>query len=392
MADFPTNVLPRAMASLSEEELDAILRDRTGRTALTRSISMLNQRPDTAPLQDYARGRQASSQIGMLNALAAQYAGEDFAPIQKHLLDRSASDAEAQKFGDYGYVSGGKFVENPFHANEQIAGQLFDVGKQTATDYRSEIAEDRRDARANARLAAMGGGNGGVGKTQTERFMNTVISGDPASPEYAMAWNYLGKAKTTMDPNTGEVISIPGMDLSRFPKPASSTGVRPTVGAPAIVPEPIRKINAFESAFDKQLGAFENLLTKVPVKEKAAFAITGVKTPTVADAMGAYNMLVGMTRDESLLNTGVLQAGELKWVNDILTNPGTISGLLSGNESTLRSFRQVSDFLKRKIDAKKSAYNHPGQTSVPGAGGATGSWTPEKEQRLRELQQRQGGN
>lgn len=342
------------MADPYEQELANL----SGRQLLARAMQMYGQQPDVTSLNEYAAQRQRQGQIDMVNALAAQYAGKGFQPVQETYLKRSLAAQTPQEIGDYGIVSGGKFTVSPFAGRKEQASALLNMGGKVLDNEEASLREKAADRRFEARLAATSGPSGG-GKTMTERFMNTVLSGDASSPEYAMAWNFLQKPRTSIDPNTGQVVSIPGMDLSRFPKPVGATGPVPTVGASVVKPEGIRKAEAFEGAFDKQLEAFNQALKKTPIKEKALFATTGVKSPAVADSLGAYNMLVGMTRDESLLNTGVLQAGELQWINSVLTNPGTVSGLLSGNESTIRSFNQVKDFLKRKIAAKKSVYGQP---------------------------------
>ena len=70
--------------------------------------------------------------------------------------------------------------------------------------------------------------------------------------------------------------------------------------------------------------------------------------------------MVSILRNKEILNTGVLQTGELKWLNTFLTDPATIKGMLSGDESTLEGFRSFRALIESKAQlgkGKNKTYN-----------------------------------
>ena len=91
----------------------------------------------------------------------------------------------------------------------------------------------------------------------------------------------------------------------------------------------------------------------------------------MANAIAAYNAGVMIVRDKELANTGVLQAGELAWLNSFMTNPGTLIGIISGADATMDSFNQMGSLINSKLLAKQQNYGGPSAPSVtPAPGGA----------------------
>jgi hypothetical protein len=119
----------------------------SGRGMLARALQMYSQGPDTAALNELAQQRMREGDSSMLNALAAQFAGSDFEPVQGVLLKRAMAAQEPQKVGNYGLISGGKFVADPYAARDTQAGAMMDIGGELFRDERATEREDRRDAR-----------------------------------------------------------------------------------------------------------------------------------------------------------------------------------------------------------------------------------------------------
>jgi hypothetical protein len=228
-----------------------------------------------------------------------------------------------------------------------------------------------------------GGGPGGPfgGKSMAAQFMNTIIKGETSSPEYAMAYNSLSKPRTEFDQATMRPVTIPGMDMSQFPKPsgpvaAGSTGLTPVVGPAIGETRDIKDARVTLKVFDEQLKALEQDLKKPTLAEKSLYATTGVSRGGMASALGSYNALVTISRDPVLINTGVLQPAELQYMNNFLNNPGTIKGMLSGDKSTIEAFTKLQGIVSSRLKAKQEVYGTGPAAPGPGAGGAGGNSYP----------------
>jgi hypothetical protein len=244
--------------------------------------------------------------------------------------------------------------------------------------------------------AGEGSGNGGPfsGNSMPAQLGNVLMRGNTSSPEYAYAYEVLGKPQTTIDPNTNQIVTIPGIDLSRYPKPIyatpSSGGTPQTrdikVAAAVIEPEKVRAARTTLTTFNSQMDVLKNALNKVSPTDKALYLATGVKKGGMADVIGAYNAGVMIVRDKELADTGVLQAGELAWLNGFMTNPGTLLGIISGADATMASFNQMGSLIKNKLSAKQQNYGGPSAPSVtPAPGGAAdpGGATPAPSKTIR---------
>lgn len=149
------------MADPYEQELANL----SGRQLLARAMQMYGQQPDVTALNEYAAQRQRQGQMDMVNALAAQYAGKGFQPVQETYLKRSLAAQTPQEIGDYGIVAGGKFTTSPFAGRKEQATGLLSMGnnildneeamaRQNAADRRAAAREAASDARAAARERA----------------------------------------------------------------------------------------------------------------------------------------------------------------------------------------------------------------------------------------------
>ena len=203
------------------------------------------------------------------------------------------------------------------------------------------------------------------GKGITAQYLNILINGDTNSKQYALAYNAVSKPHVSFDPETGQTVTIPGMDLSQFAKPNVPVVPNATGMTPQITDDPTQTKAAIQARstlkdFDK---LFEQLKQSIAIptnEEKLQFSTLGVKTPNISKSITAYNAMVSILRNKEILNTGVLQTGELKWLNTFLTDPATIKGMLSGDESTLEGFRSFRALIESKAQlgkGKNKTYN-----------------------------------
>jgi hypothetical protein len=90
-----------------------------------RGLQLFDEEPDVSGLQEYARQRSKEGNSAGLNALAAQFAGKSFEPMQAHFLKQALAAQEPLKVGNSGYItSKGEFVRDPLARNDRRADSL----------------------------------------------------------------------------------------------------------------------------------------------------------------------------------------------------------------------------------------------------------------------------
>lgn len=102
-----------------------------------------SQDVDTSALQALARQQGEQGQSAMLNALAAQFAGESFQPVQAQFLKRAAAAQEPMKIGGGMLTPAGEFIKDPFASRDSRRGSL----ERQATTLQAMIDRQEKDAR-----------------------------------------------------------------------------------------------------------------------------------------------------------------------------------------------------------------------------------------------------
>jgi len=96
-----------------------------------RGLNLYAAEPDVTGLQQYARQRSEEGNRDMLRALAAQLAGERFAPVQAQFLKRAMAAQEPLKVGNAGYITpSGEYVKDPTYALDRRAEKYLGLGAQ----------------------------------------------------------------------------------------------------------------------------------------------------------------------------------------------------------------------------------------------------------------------
>lgn len=122
------------------------------RRLVEQQAALEGQEPDTAALQAYARQQGQAGESAMLNALAAQFAGESFAPVQAQFLKRAAAAKEPMKIGGGMLTPDGQFVRDPFATREREMARLDRLINAERDDLTAaERAEVERQAREERR-------------------------------------------------------------------------------------------------------------------------------------------------------------------------------------------------------------------------------------------------
>lgn len=108
---------------------------------------LYNAEPDVTQLQEFARNQGRAGEGAMLNALAAQYAGEGFQPVQAQYLKKAAAAQEPMKMGSGILTPDGKYIKDPFSAQDKKAEFLMQQARayeQMATN--AQTAQERAAA------------------------------------------------------------------------------------------------------------------------------------------------------------------------------------------------------------------------------------------------------
>lgn len=140
----PRNLLPQALQATGDNQA---LRD----FYAIQAANALNQDVDPTPFIEEARKQREGGQAAMLNALASQYAGQGFQPLQGMFLKRAMASRDPVQVGNAGYVNDrGEFIKTPGYdqgRKAQLAQTLSQLYGQRYSDQvaASNRAQDRAD-------------------------------------------------------------------------------------------------------------------------------------------------------------------------------------------------------------------------------------------------------
>jgi hypothetical protein len=142
---------------------------------------LYDQEPDMSQLQAFAKQRGEQGDRDMLTALAAQYAGESFAPVQEQLLKKAAAARDPMKLGSGMITADGQYIKDPEAAQNKKAEFLMQQARAyqqmaetalTAQDKaryqagQDAIVNEIRLMNANTQRMVATGGGGGLGAGQ----------------------------------------------------------------------------------------------------------------------------------------------------------------------------------------------------------------------------------
>jgi hypothetical protein len=110
---------------------------------------LYDREPDFSQFQNFARQRSEQGEGDMLNALAAQFAGEGFAPVQQQYLKKAAAAREPMKMGSGVITADGEYLKDPEAAQTKKAEFLLQQAKAYETmAANAETREEQRQYRA----------------------------------------------------------------------------------------------------------------------------------------------------------------------------------------------------------------------------------------------------
>jgi len=127
-----------------------------------RAMKLMKAPVDYSAMQQMARDRGAQGDMATLNALAAQFAGENFAPLQEQMLKKAAAAREPIKMGGGLITADGAFIKDPEAGRDKEINMLLqrsaELSKiaETADTARERIAAQRAQNELMNRLKLMG--------------------------------------------------------------------------------------------------------------------------------------------------------------------------------------------------------------------------------------------
>jgi hypothetical protein len=150
--DAPASVLPNAVDSYRSQ----------ANNLSDRAFKMMDTPLDYSGLQNFAKQRGQQGDSAMLNAMAAQFAGEGFAPLQEQLLKKASTSRDPIKMAGGMITSEGGFVKDPEASQDKQVNMLLQRSAQlaqiaeTADTARERIAAQRAQQDVMAELRKMG--------------------------------------------------------------------------------------------------------------------------------------------------------------------------------------------------------------------------------------------
>ena len=141
----PASVLPSAIDSY---------RSQANRLS-DRAFKMMDTPMDYSGLQNFAKQRGEQGDSAMLNAMAAQFAGEGFAPLQEQLMKKASSASDPIKMSGGLITSDGSFVKDPEASQDKQVNMLLQRSAQLSQIAETAASTQERNAaqRAQQELA-----------------------------------------------------------------------------------------------------------------------------------------------------------------------------------------------------------------------------------------------
>jgi len=188
-----------------------------GEENIRRALELYAQEDDYSQAQGYVRQRAMQGEDAMLAAIAANYAGKRFEPLQAAFLKRALAAQEPLRVGNVMISPDGAVVKDPSSSRQREAERLLKLG-----EFERQLA-DRREARQEAAWLRQTLGSQGTWKDVTDPNTGQIILFNTKTGE-KMPFSGGGQTDTPAGPrNPGFNISQGGLptlteaqDKSRF--------------------------------------------------------------------------------------------------------------------------------------------------------------------------------
>lgn len=365
-------------------------------TALPRSMQIRkeisdleSQNDDMSAMQAYGRQQGEAGQSAMLNALAAQFAGERFEPVQAQFLKRAAAAQQPMRVGRGMVTPDGQYIVDPGAKREAHIARLAreaefaDRAEAAQAAQAERIAEarraeqvrleDRKEARTQAaelrRELAAGRSQGGqVGSFTPAGFTpqgQQVVTNTKSGVSYLL--NILPDGTPNYTPYQGAMIP-----KATFDKEVSAAGDLSAVAARADAL--VQAVEANPNAFGLRSAA----VSAVPGAMQGYAAKAVGLTPAQLEARST--VLRQAAQEINELYGAALSMGEQARANTFLPNPSDPPEMLISKLKAARDWAKTQ--MRRYSPAVTNAAT---QRTGGGTQANSGALTPAELEELARL-------
>lgn len=175
----PGGVLSNTVRSEGGSMLPQTLRSRA-MDLRKRVEDMESQEPDITGAIDFARQQGQQGEAAMLNALAAQYAGESFAPLQGAFMKRAEASRAPMKVGSVMITPQGEVIRDTYAERDRRIAALerqADTAERTAATVEEAQARREETERRNREMERQGQEGLAIRRSLAESVRNNRQSG-----------------------------------------------------------------------------------------------------------------------------------------------------------------------------------------------------------------------
>ena len=223
-------------------------------------------------------------------------------------------------------------------------------------------------------FGAPGGGGGGLtvpmlnpapGQAQpglvTQPSMSQQpVTGSPMPGSDASSMPPVG-ARPALNMTTpgGRPINVqpaPQQPQANYQRAPDQSALEPIPGSPAdpavqVRTKALQSVPEAEAGANRVLDAINNFRAALDrAKGTTGLQVFNPRSPEGKDLQGAFELVKIALRDPTMINTGVLQPGEARMIDQMLMNPRSLEGLMAGNDAYKAMLDQFAGFAQRGAD------------------------------------------
>jgi hypothetical protein len=165
-----------------------------------------------------------------------------------------------------------------------------------------------------------------------------------------------GMNMTTPGGRPINVQPAPQQPPTGYQRGADQSALEPIPGSPAdpavmIRAKALQSVPEAEAGANRVLDAINNFRAALDrAKGTTGLQVFNPRSPEGKDLQGAFELVKIALRDPTMINTGVLQPGEVKMIDQMLMNPRSLEGLMAGNDAYKAMLDQFAGFAQRGAD------------------------------------------
>ena len=122
-------------------------------------------------------------------------------------------------------------------------------------------------------------------------------------------------------------------------------------------PPAFQKLGTEAESMYSALDNFKTVISEASNGGRIQAYLGNPRSPEAQKIDGAYQALKAALRSEAFLNTGVLQPGENKMIDEMLLHPRSASGLLASPEAYAAKLGEFQKFIDGRMAGAYKAYN-----------------------------------